>query len=194
MIAFAGVVVHHVENHLNARGVQRLHHFLELAHLAALVAGGAVARHGRKIAQRVVAPVIAQAFVDQISFIDEVMNRQQLNGSDAEILEVLDARWVRQPRIGTAKIFWYIGIAVAESLHVDFVNHRVGKRRLGLVVARPVEWIVDDDGLGNATRAVLLVHFERIAGGKIIREDRRLPVHFAGDSFGVRVHAASWQH
>ena len=37
-IAFAGVVVDHVENDFDARLVQSLHHFLELGHLLACVA------------------------------------------------------------------------------------------------------------------------------------------------------------
>jgi hypothetical protein len=56
-------------------GVQALDHLLELADLLAVVAGGAVARHGSEVAERVVAPVVAQAAVEQVALVDEVMHR-----------------------------------------------------------------------------------------------------------------------
>jgi hypothetical protein len=42
VIAFGGVVVDDVENHLDAGGVQRLHHRLELADLSNRIALAAV--------------------------------------------------------------------------------------------------------------------------------------------------------
>ena len=45
LIAFGGVVVDHVENHLDAGAVQRLHHGLELADLLAAIARRANSAH-----------------------------------------------------------------------------------------------------------------------------------------------------
>ena len=56
MAALGGVVVDHVEDHLDPRAVERLHHALELAHLLATGPRGGIARVGRQEADRRVAP------------------------------------------------------------------------------------------------------------------------------------------
>ncbi len=155
VIALAGVVVDHVEDHLDARRVQRLHHLFELAHLAALVAGRTVARHRRKEAERVVSPVVAQAAIEQEAFVDEVVNGQQLDGGDAELLEVIDAGFVGQAGISAAQFFGDFGIANAEAADVHFVDDRVGQRHFQRHIVAPVEVAVDNHRLGNAGRAVL---------------------------------------
>ena len=58
LVALGGVVVDHVEDDLDARRVQRTHHRLELAHLLAPAAAGAVRRMRGEVPQRVVAPVV----------------------------------------------------------------------------------------------------------------------------------------
>ena len=59
LVAFGGVVVDDIEDHLDARRVQRPHHLLELVDLAARITRRGVARVGREVADRVVAPVVA---------------------------------------------------------------------------------------------------------------------------------------
>ena len=56
MVAFAGVVVDHIQQHFDSGGVERLHHLLELGNLVA--AGGGVAGMWREEAEGVVAPVV----------------------------------------------------------------------------------------------------------------------------------------
>ena len=60
------------------------HHGLELADLLAHVAGAAVARVGREEVGGVVAPVVVQAFIEQMFVVEEVMHGHQLDGRDAE--------------------------------------------------------------------------------------------------------------
>ena len=60
-----GVVVDHVEDHLDARLVQGLHHHLELLHLLAAVTARRVGVVGSEEADRVVPPVVAEAQFDQ---------------------------------------------------------------------------------------------------------------------------------
>ena len=48
LVAFRGMVVHHVENHLDTLAVQRLHHRLEFAHLFAAFLRVRVADVGRR--------------------------------------------------------------------------------------------------------------------------------------------------
>ncbi len=56
VVAFAGVVVDHVEDHLEPGGVQRLHHRLELAHLAAHVAPATSTRRAARSSRRSCSP------------------------------------------------------------------------------------------------------------------------------------------
>ena len=65
------------------------HHRLELGDR---VAASPIARLGREEADRVVAPVVAQAALDQAAVVDEGVHRQQLDRGDAEALQVLDRR------------------------------------------------------------------------------------------------------
>ena len=62
VVAFGGVVVDHVEDDLDAGVVEALDHGLELADRAACQ----VARLGREEADRVVAPIVAQALGEQV--------------------------------------------------------------------------------------------------------------------------------
>ena len=86
VVALGGVVVDHVEDHLDAGAVQRLDHPLELAHLVAAAAGGGVLGVRREVADRAVAPVVRQPPVDQERLVDDVVDRQQLDRGDAERL------------------------------------------------------------------------------------------------------------
>ena len=80
MIALGGVVVDDIQDDLDAGVVQILDHLLEFADRVARPAGVAgVARLGRKESQRVVAPVIAQPLVEQMTVVDEVMNGHELD-------------------------------------------------------------------------------------------------------------------
>src|SRR3712207_9529442 len=75
--ALAGVVVDHVEDHLDARPVQPLDHRLELVDLARRAARR-VARVGREEADRVVAPVVVEAAVRSEEHTSELQSRQYL--------------------------------------------------------------------------------------------------------------------
>ena len=131
VIAFGRVVVHHVENHLDAFAVQRLHHALELGHLAARVAGAGIARIRREEVGGVVAPVIRQPFVDQALVVQKVVHRHQLDGRDAELLQIRDARLGRQSRIGAAQVLRHVRMQLGEAFDVDFVDDGVAQRNLG---------------------------------------------------------------
>ena len=72
--------------------VQFPHHGLEFADLLPVIAGTRISRLGRKEIHRVVAPIIAQALVEQMLVIEEVVDGHELHGGDAELLEVLDHR------------------------------------------------------------------------------------------------------
>ena len=58
----------------------------------------------REVADRVVAPVVAQAALEQRRVLHELVDRQQLDGGDAELLQVLDGHRVRHAGVGAAQI------------------------------------------------------------------------------------------
>lgn len=86
LVAFGSVVVDHVQQHFQAGVMQPRDHLLKLGHGAR----GHVTRLRRKEAQRVVAPVIAQAVFQQILVVDERVHRQQFHCGDAERADVVD--------------------------------------------------------------------------------------------------------
>ena len=104
VIAFSRVVVDHVENDLDAGAVERLHHRLEFPHLMRPVRCAGIAAVGREKADGVIAPVIGEPAIDQVFVPDEMMDRQQFDGRDAEILQMLDHGRRRESGIGAAQV------------------------------------------------------------------------------------------
>ena len=92
VVALGGVVVDHVEDHLDARLVQGLDHALELAHLLAADAGRGVVGERREEADRGVAPVVGQPPLGEERLVGDVVHGQQLDRVDAQRLEVLEGR------------------------------------------------------------------------------------------------------
>ena len=135
VVALGGVVVDHVEDDLDAGGVHRLDHALELLDLVALAAGG-VRRVRREERQRVVAPVVAQALVEQRAVLDELVHRHQLDRGDADLLQVLDDGRVRQAGVRPAVLLRDLRVELGEPLDVRLVDDRpvVGRVR---VAGRP---------------------------------------------------------
>ena len=101
VVALGGVVEHDVEQDLEAGGVQRLDHRLELGHLAAGPAGadgGRVAVVGGEEADGVVAPVVGQPPLDQERLGHVLVHGQQLDRGHAEVDEVGDGGVVGRGR------------------------------------------------------------------------------------------------
>ena len=91
VIALGGVVVDHVQDHLDAGAVKVPHHGLELRHRGDRAAGG-VTFIGREEAERAVAPVVGQPLIDQVAIVDVVVHRHQLDRGHAQRGEVIDDR------------------------------------------------------------------------------------------------------
>ena len=98
-LPFGRVVIDHVENHLDARVVQRPDHRLELVQLPVRVGRREIPRVRGEEAQRVVAPVVAPLPLDQKPLIDVIVNRQQLDRRHAQLRQVPDRRLAGQPGI-----------------------------------------------------------------------------------------------
>ena len=87
------VVEHHVQDHLDAGGVQGLDHLLELAHLAARLRSRGVAALGGEQADRVVGPVVDQRLTRSRSggVLVRFGHRQQLDRGHAHLAQIRDA-------------------------------------------------------------------------------------------------------
>ena len=67
-------------------------------------------------AQRVVAPVIAQAAVGEMAVIEKGMDRQQLDRGDAELAQVRDHARLGQRTVGAAHVRRHVLRAAASGL------------------------------------------------------------------------------
>ncbi len=73
-------------------------------------------------ADGVVAPVVAEALLEQRVVLHELVHGHQLDGGDAELLQVLDDRRVRDARVGAALLLGDVGVRLGEALDVRLVD------------------------------------------------------------------------
>ena len=171
---FRRVVVDDIEDHLDARAVQRLHEVAELVDRAQRVTPGTVGGVRSEEGDRGIAPVVDQAGRGILRI--ELEHGQQLDGGDPEILQIgnlLDHAGVRSARTGPdarARM-------PREAGDVHLVDHRRGEGLAQLGVALPVV------GVGIHDHAP---HGEpRVVAGPA-RRDAGVPVgHDDGASIGI---------
>ena len=160
MVALGGVVIDDVEHHLDAGIVQSRDGGTKGVERIVL----RVARLRRKERQRVVAPVIRQFRSTSIAIVDQAMDRQQLDGGDAEPLEMRDHRGRGEPAIGAAQIGWHVVALLRQALDVGLVDDGVFPGDAGSHFApAPVEGLIDHDGFRHAARIVAPVEREILA-------------------------------
>ena len=152
LVAFGRVVVHHVQDHLDAVAVQLLHHVPEL--VERILARKASV--GGKEGQRVVAPVVAQSHLDQRAFADGFLHGQQFHGRHAQTLQVGDGGRTGHAFIGAAQLGRHVGVGLGEALDVRFVDDGFAHRDVRAAVALPVELVhAGDHGLGHVGGVVV---------------------------------------
>ena len=66
-----------------------------------------------EIADRVVAPVVAQPALEQERVVDELMDGQELDRGDAERLQMLDRRRMREPGVRSAQLLRDAGMPLS---------------------------------------------------------------------------------
>src|SRR3954454_12061298 len=88
LVAFGSVVVDHVEQHLDS-GIMKARHG-RAERIERRLAG--ITRLRSKERDRVVTPIVDQTELDQTPVVDESVNREQLDRSHAEALEMIDER------------------------------------------------------------------------------------------------------
>ena len=142
-----------------------LHHVLELGDRAARAAHARVLGVRREVADRVVAPVVAQAALEQEAVVDERVDRQQLDRGDAEPLQVRGSpRGARGRRRCRAAAPGTSGCRIGEALDVRLVDHRLVPRDLEPAIVAPVEVRLHDDRAERVRRAVLGRHRPPVVG------------------------------
>ena len=150
LIAFGGVVIDHVQQHFDAGVVQTFDHGFELGQIAT----AEIARFRREETQRAVAPVVAQAAIDQKSIVHEGMNRHQFHGGDAERLQVFDDFGVGETGERAAQVMGHALVADCEAPDVSFVDESSRPGRFRWMVAFPVEVSVHHHALEHFASVV----------------------------------------
>ena len=186
MVALGGVVINHVEDHLHPLFVEVLDHLLELLHLLPALAPVRVLVMGCKIPDGVITPVIAQALIDQVLVVDELVHGKKLHGRDAQLLQVGEHRRMAQPGVRATHVLGYVRVLYGQALHVRLVHDGVLPRQSQRLVPVPLEKGVDYDRFRNERRAVLFI------GGSLrlveaIREDGLIPFDPSFYRFRVRI-------
>ena len=131
VVTLGGVVEHDVEDHLETGVVHPLHHRPELGNLAAGIAG--TYRRGargvrREVADRVVAPVVGEAPLDEHALGYRVLHREQLHGRDPQVDEVVEDGVVREARVRATQLGRDRRMQRGDPLDVRLVDDGVGVR------------------------------------------------------------------
>ncbi|MNM73230.1 hypothetical protein D3C81_849500 [compost metagenome] len=184
LVAFAGVVVDHVQDHFDAGRMQAPHRHLAFLQLP----GAQVGRFRGEVRHGVVAPVIAQPALQQETVLQDGVHRQQLDGGDAHLHQVVDKARVAQRGEGAAQVGQQVVAQHRQAAHVGFIDDGGGPRHRGRSVVAPVEACVDHHRLGHALGAVAAVRREVAARAlQAVAEQHVGPAHRPAQLARVRV-------
>ena len=185
MVALGRVVVDDVQDDLDLGLMQPSHHGLELELSAAR---RDVVGLRREEADRVVAPIVAQAPLDQESVLDEGVDRHQLDGRDPEPHQMIDHGRMGQTGIGAALPARHFRVQFGQSLDVRLVDDGPSPGRAQGSVIAPGVSRVDHDAFRHRRRVVAPVDREILPpGADAVTEMGVRPVQVASDVLGVGV-------
>ncbi len=184
LVALAGVVVDHVQDHLEPGRVEAADHLLELGEREIRHAGIAPAR--REEGEGGVAPVVHQALVDEVAVIGEHMDRQQFDAGDAEVVDVAHDFRRREAAERAAQLLRHGRVQLGVALDVGLVQDGLVPRHVRPAVVAPGERRVDHAALGHELGAVALVE-RRVLLAHDVAEQLRRPLDLADDGLGIRV-------
>ena len=184
LIAFGGVIVDHVENNLDAGAVHHLNKRLEFAK----VTGREEAWIGSEERQGVVAPVIRQPPFDQMTVVQEGVNRQQLDRGNPQLGQVFDGGGSRKPGNCPPHGFRNFRVANGESLDVGLVDDALVPFAAGAPVAAPGKGGVHHLTFGQPSGVVAPVEAEvGVARADAVAEMRVCPFQIAHEISGIGV-------
>ena len=188
VVAFGGVVVHHVEDDLHAGVVVGLDHRFELVDLFAALPGAGVGVVRGEEADGVVSPVVAQPLLLQEGVVDVLVDRHQLDGGDAQLLQVFDHRRVGQAGVGAADVRGHVHVEVGHAAHMSLVNDRIMVGDVRVPVGAPVEVGVDHHRFHRVPGRVQRVHRRIVVRAfEPVGEQAFIAVDVAFDGIGVGV-------
>src|SRR3546814_150213 len=87
----------------------------------------------------------------------ECVYRQQLDGGDAETLQIFNVLGMAECAESTAIMRWKTVASPGQSLQMRFVDHRLAARMMRRPIADPVEVIVDHHRSGHVCRTVTTI-------------------------------------
>ena len=99
---FASVIVDYVDNNFDAGEVKCFHHIPKFSYR--IIRSG-IAGFRSKEANRVVAPVVYEAFFEEKGIIEMLVHREKLHGGDPDLLEIANAGRVSERGIATTNLF-----------------------------------------------------------------------------------------
>ena len=151
-VSFRGVVIDHVENHLDACTMQLFHHGSKLIQAAKRIPGGTVGQMGSKKGYWVVPPVVG-ALRGSIPGI-ELIHRQKFDRCDAQFLKVRNL--LDHAEIGTSVGRSHPGVGVArESRYMHFIDDASTKRSIKRPITLPIKGTQIDQYTFHARRGVV---------------------------------------
>ena len=124
VVALRGVVVDHVDDDLEAGGVQGVHHVAELGDLFAALSMRRIGGVRSEVAHGVVSPVVGEAAAEQHRLGHEVLDGQQFDGRHAQVDQIVDHRLLGHARIGSAQFLGNARVQLREALDVRLVDDR----------------------------------------------------------------------
>ena len=183
--ALGGVVVDDVEDHLEAGGVERPDHLLELP---------APARPGRRTrssrdegrrSRSCCSPSSSPCpRAITLRLADELLHRQQLDRGHPEVAQVVGHRGRGQPGVRATQVLGHPVVQGGHPLDVQLVDHRVAPPRVRPAVVAPVEVrVVHDDrpsGRTARSRAGLRWSGESVSWPKIAGSSTQRPADRPG--------------
>ena len=98
-----------------------------------------------KETQRAVTPVVLQPPGDHEVIVDMLVDRQELDRSDAKRLEVVDDCWMASTEVRPTQFFRHIRMTFRQALDVGFVDDRFQQRGARKFITLPIELTVDHD-------------------------------------------------
>ena len=188
MVTFAGVVVNDVQDHFNSRAMQGVNHLPKVPHRLAIFAARCVPYLGGKVAQRIVTPVVAQAFLHEVTVVEEVVGGHQLHRRDTERLQVIDGRFSSQPQISSSQRLGDFRMKLGKTAHVELVDDRLVPRRARQTIVTPGKRRIDDHGQGSEGRVAPIVEREILRGiTNAIAKHGVGPRQVAADGLRIRI-------
>jgi hypothetical protein len=119
------LIIDHVQNHLDPRLVQGLDHLLEFLNLLAPLPAAGIGIVGSQITDGVVSPVVSKAPLDQVRIMNELVDREELNGRNPKVPEIIDHHRMRQAVVGTLQFRWNLWMPGGKTFDMDFVDDRL---------------------------------------------------------------------